>query len=110
MAFAHVQQIRSTSPKLEEMPVFLVKARLAGEGDHFEHMWLQIQRLHGDKAEGKLLNHPLHIPQLKEGELVSITTSDISDWRVYMPTGQFGPNAVPALWRAIRQMDGERSG
>lgn len=65
---------------------FLVKAAFKHEDDT-EHMWLTVYGLEPEYVHGHLVNEPFHNPQLKNGMLVEVPVSDVSDWVCMLPDG-----------------------
>ena len=89
---------------------FIIKAGLATSEEpdiEREHMWFVARRFDGDRAEGELVNQPILIKELKQGDVAWISRSKISDWSVVTPVGTFGPARIAALERAIDQLRSE---
>jgi uncharacterized protein YegJ (DUF2314 family) len=85
-------------------PAFLVKAPFSHPADSTgsrEHLWFEVRRLTGDAAEAKLLNKPQIATQLDEGSVVTIERGRVSDWRVLLKSGAFGPRYASGLLAAI---------
>ena len=85
-------------------PSFLVKASVPGGGDAEgarEHLWFEVKDIRGDRAEGKLLNDPHLARHLSLGDLVPVELDLVSDWRVDLPEGQFGPSSADRLLAAV---------
>jgi uncharacterized protein YegJ (DUF2314 family) len=86
------------------LAVFLVKSAFASalqtESDR-EHLWVQVQRVEGDAAEGTLLNQPLIAAHLKQGMHTRVHRDNISGWQVLIDGRGFGPDALPQMWRAV---------
>jgi len=60
---------------------FAVKARFSdGKESEAEWMWVEITALSGDVVEGKLLNKPVHIVSVHEGDIVRVPASTLGDW------------------------------
>lgn len=72
-----------------------------GDPDHHEHLWFEIKRFDGGFAEAELVNQPLFIGSMSKGTMARIGREQVSDWIVFTAAGRFGPDSVPALWRAI---------
>lgn len=86
--------------------VFGIKAGFTEDHDATsrEHLWFEVRRFNGDRAEGELVNQPLAVSALNKGDQVWIEREQISDWLVITPEGCFGPNDVASLWRAIDKL------
>lgn len=100
-AFASLR--RSTAPAAGTS-VFLVKASVQGGSDpegYREHLWFEVKDIRGDRAEGKLLNDPHMATHLSLGEVVPVEIDLVSDWRVNLPEGQFGPTTADRLLAAV---------
>ncbi|RYG26146.1 DUF2314 domain-containing protein [bacterium] len=68
----------SAKPVGDDRP-FILKAPF-GEGDHCEHMWVQVEAITSEKATGVLLNDPLYRHGLKKGSRVDVAVQEITDW------------------------------
>ena len=59
----------------------LVKARFENPvTGTIEHMWIEDVGFEGDKIVGTLASEPNNIPELSNGQWVSVSPEDISDW------------------------------
>jgi uncharacterized protein YegJ (DUF2314 family) len=59
----------------------LVKARFENPvTGALEHMWLEDVGFEGDRIVGTLASEPDNIPELSNGQWVSVSPEDISDW------------------------------
>jgi uncharacterized protein YegJ (DUF2314 family) len=83
--------------------VFTIKAAFThgGHAEHREHMWIEVREFKADSATGELINQPLRLAHLRQGDIVTIGRDDVSDWQVFTPAGSFAPTDVPALWRTL---------
>lgn len=107
-AFASLRDRRAAEP---EGPAFLVKASVTGGTDAEgarEHLWFEVKDIRGDRAEGKLLNDPHLARHLSLGEIVPVELDLVSDWRVDLPEGQFGPSTADRLLAAVDRFRGDR--
>lgn len=106
-AFASVgrhRRLREEARSAEGELAFLVKAAFSDAGDPErgrEHLWFEIKSLRGDSVEAELLNAPQLATHLKPGDTVAIDRSSVTDWRVILPEGGFGPANAEELLRAI---------
>ena len=85
-------------------PTFLVKAPFSNPDDANrgrEHLWFEVCRLSGNAVEAKLINTPQIATQLGLGSIVTIDRDQVSDWRVLLHTGAFGPKYASGLLAAI---------
>ncbi|MCZ6835990.1 MAG: DUF4026 domain-containing protein [Planctomycetota bacterium] len=69
--------------------------------DSTEHMWLEVRRFEGEHVEGRLLNEPMFIPDIRIEESIRVPREDLSDWIVKTEVGSFGPCNVKAMWRDV---------
>lgn len=69
-----------------------------------EHVWFEIIEASQDRARGRLINQPLTIADLKQGQLIWIERDQISDWQALTRSGPFGPETVGALREVIGQL------
>lgn len=99
---ATLEAVRHGEPLVP--PTFLVKAPFSHPADPNrgrEHLWFEVCRLAGDAVDAKLVNTPQIATHLVEGSRVSIAREQVSDWRVLLPDGGFGPRTVAGLMPAI---------
>ena len=60
---------------------FSIKAKFPyGNDDSAEHMWLSGLSYNGSVFEGKLDNEPIYIDGLHQGEVVSVSEANVTDW------------------------------
>jgi uncharacterized protein YegJ (DUF2314 family) len=93
---------------------FLAKARFetaaaAEEACAREHLWFEIVRVDGDRAEGRLLNNPTLVPALRQGDLAWIAREQVSDWQIRTPRGNFGPGSAASVLKTIDALRVETS-
>ncbi|MCZ6811238.1 MAG: DUF2314 domain-containing protein, partial [Planctomycetota bacterium] len=85
----------------------LIKAGFTDEGlepTNREHLWFELLRVDGERAEGRLINQPATVPRLNEGDAIWIDAAIVTDWRVCTPIGDFGPDEAAAMSRAIEEL------
>lgn len=114
-AFASLGLLTKERPlerSLEGGLAFLVKAAFSDGADPErgrEHLWFEIKSLRGDSVEARLLNTPQLVSQLHQGDVVAIDRDSVTDWRVILPAGGFGPGNADELLAAIDRLRGETS-
>lgn len=57
-----------------------------------EHLWFMVREIAGDRARGQLINQPMHVTTMQEGEDVWIAREGVSDWRLVLPRGIVQPS------------------
>lgn len=77
-----------------------IKAGLPGPGGR-EHLWFDVRRFEGDRAEARLLNPPISVQTVKRGDVVWIDRQAVSDWSVAIGAGSYGPGDLDALQKAL---------
>ena len=86
---------------------FIIKAGLATNGtdqDEREHLWFVVQKFAGDRAEGTLINQPVMVGDIRQGDRMWVERANVSDWSVLTPVGSFDPSRAAALERTIDQL------
>ncbi|MCZ6493255.1 MAG: DUF2314 domain-containing protein, partial [Planctomycetota bacterium] len=86
---------------------FVIKAGFAAddlEPTNREHLWFDLLRVDGDRAEGRLINQPATVPRLNEGDAIWIDAAIVTDWRVCTPSGDFGPDEAAAMSQTIEEL------
>jgi hypothetical protein len=89
-----------------DRPTFLVKAAFSDERSPDrgrEHLWFEARSLVGDSVEAELLNTPQIATQFRPGDIVQIDRRSVSEWRVMLPNGGFGPQNARDLLAAVEQ-------
>ena len=69
-----------------------------------EHLWFVVRRFIGDSAEAQLVNQPVHLNQLRKGDITQVQRETVSDWSVITPQESFGPARFGQMQRAIDQL------
>ena len=69
-----------------------------------EHLWFEVRRIDGESVDAKLLNTPQLATHLKAGETVRVEPKRVSDWRVILPAGGYGPAGTEAMREAVEAM------
>lgn len=105
MAFAALHRGREVDAPREDI-VFLLKSGFV-DASHTdrgrEHLWFHVERFEGDRAECVLLNQPVFITELKQGDRRWIERSQLSDWLVRTESRDI----VPAMAAALRTLGDE---
>ena len=50
------------------------------DGEHVEHMWIDVEEVDFEEAKGRLLSRPFALSRPKQGEQVTVSAGEISDW------------------------------
>jgi len=101
--------IRRAGEGRGEDPSFLVKAAVGSGADAEsarEHLWFEVKEVRGHRAEGKLLNDPQLAKHLTLGQIVPVEVELVSDWRVLLPDGSYGPASAHRLLEAVDRFRG----
>lgn len=69
--------------------------------DDREHLWFEVRSFAGDHVEAVLLNEPVEIAAMREGELGRHSLALLSDWAVACGHGRFDPDTVGDLERIL---------
>ena len=95
MAKAHVEAV-ATLPQFKKRfqkgpefgQLYYVKHGFPrDDNDHHEFMWVVVKTWSGDRIEGVLANDPSHRIDLRLGQSIKLTDSDIFDWLLTLPDG-----------------------
>lgn len=110
-AFAKLQPLGRGTTEEPRVKVLLKVSFAFGGGEEedrsAEHLWFETLRFEGDRAEGRLLNSPLHIMEMEKDQVLWVERNKVSDWKVHTELGSFGPNHVTSMWRAIDEITRE---
>jgi uncharacterized protein YegJ (DUF2314 family) len=104
LAMAHADLLRASGGRAPADIHFAIKAAFDdGEAGQrgAEHMWLDVIRFDGDRAHARLVNRPMHLKSVREGGMVWIDRSRLSDWVVVSPHGRFTPSQRSVMRQAI---------
>jgi uncharacterized protein YegJ (DUF2314 family) len=87
---------------------FTVQAPLEGgnDPDRVEQAWFCVKRFDAGQVEGALLEKPRSRDDLEAGSVLRIDPTTISDWRVEMPEGDFGPERWQDILPAVDRLRG----
>lgn len=114
LAMAFAALAREQSERDEEAEVeFLLKAGFSDEAHPErgrEHLWFLVERFDGDRAESILLNQPVFISDLKQGDRRWIEREQLSDWLVRSGADDIVPSMASQLRDLPNALRGERGG
>lgn len=109
-ATAYASLRRSKDAEIAELlpRAFHVQAPVGGtdELDRSEQGWYLVQRFEGDVVEASLVENPVTRSDVHAGDVARIARTDVTDWRVLLPEGVYGPDASEQLLQAIDRMRG----
>jgi uncharacterized protein YegJ (DUF2314 family) len=71
------------------------------DGEATEHFWVDPFRVVGEAFEGTLANAPRTVRNVKQGQLLSFTRDDISDWGYVRNGRQVGSFTVCVLFQRM---------
>ncbi len=69
--------------------VLFVKHGFPTPAGSAEFMWLAVNRWEGTRLVGQLSNEPREIPGLRLGQTVTLPETDIFDWMIQRPDGEY---------------------
>jgi hypothetical protein len=107
-AFASLKRADSPDVSALAPQAFHVQAPVgpADQSESREQGWFLVQKFEGDTVEANLVDDPLTRTDVHAGDTTRILRSDITDWRVILPEGVFGPDAGDELLQAIDKLRG----
>lgn len=100
LAMAFASLARQEGRARPEGALFLVKAGFTDEAhpEHGrEHLWFLVERFEGDRLDATLLNTPVAMKHLHEGETYAIDRAQLTDWLVRTSAGDCVPTDVRRL-------------
>ena len=59
-----------------------------------EHLWVLVHEIAGRRIRGELLNAPIHVKHLREGDVGWHDEAMLTDWFIRTPTGRLAPTQV----------------
>lgn len=62
-----------------------------------EHLWFEVLDLKPGRIRGRLMNHPVDVPDLRVGQELWQPLERLTDWLIVTPEGSFDPEAAPVL-------------
>jgi uncharacterized protein YegJ (DUF2314 family) len=68
-----------------------------------EHIWCQVRAFDGETANAVLLNAPRIDPSRSQGDAITVSREQVTDWQVLVQGEMFGPDQVDALVRMRAQ-------
>jgi hypothetical protein len=109
-ATAHASLRRADSADVATLAgtSFHVRAPVGGADEHErrEQGWFQVRAVEGDAVQGSLVDTPVTRADMHAGDVVRIARSEITDWRVLLPDGVYGPDAGEELMTAVDRLRG----
>jgi len=103
-AMAFTNLVRSGKPQWLALArkAFVVQAPLdGGDSGRVEHSWMAVQAIDHDQVRVKVLEQPATRPDLKPGDLLTVTRQSVADWRVQIVGFMFDPEASEQLLKAV---------
>lgn len=73
-----------------------------GDTSEREHLWFEIKEIAPGRLKGLLLNEPVYISRLKEGDEGWHDLGLLTDWNIVSVLGAFNPETADYLWDAAR--------
>jgi len=68
-----------------------------------EHLWFQVHALRESEFEATLVNQPIGIKALREGQRGTWSLEGLSDWAILGTRGQFDPSSIFFLERQLAE-------
>ncbi len=85
----------------DKQVTILVKVGLKVDSDETgserEHIWVELQKVEGDKYYANLIQEPYDIKALHEGDTIEFTIDDVTDWKIYLEDFSVEPNTAYLL-------------
>ncbi len=87
---------------------FSVQAPLEGgeDPDRVEQAWFFVKRFEAGSIDAALMEKPRSRSDLDAGSVLRVDTTTVSDWRVELPEGDFGPERWQELLPAVDRLRG----
>jgi hypothetical protein len=73
-----------------------------GDSKEREHLWFEVKEIAPGRLKGALLNEPIHIGHMNEGQEKWHDLSLLTDWNILSNLGAFNPETADYLWDAAR--------
>ncbi|MDF1663801.1 MAG: DUF4026 domain-containing protein [Planctomycetota bacterium] len=73
-----------------------------GDSSEREHLWFEIKEIAPGRLKGLLLNEPVYISRIKEGDEGWHDLELLTDWNIVSNLGAFNPETADYLWDAAR--------
>ena len=107
-AFASLKKSDAEAAKEVRDHGFTVQAPLENGNDpeRVEQAWFRVKRFDAGKVAGALLEKPRSRDDLDAGSEVMLDPVTITDWRVEMPEGDYGPEKWQELLPAVDRLRG----
>lgn len=81
--FPLYQQCFNVNPPQEAWQYIIKFACASEQTSAIEHMWFEVLGFEGEMIQAKLINTPFEIPEMQEGEIYHLPTTQITDWIIY---------------------------
>jgi len=108
-AFASLKRSEGEAASQVREKGFSVQAPLEGgkDADRVEQAWFCMKRfVDAGQVEAALMENPRSRDDLKAGSVLRLDPTTVSDWRVEMPEGDFGPERWQELLPAVDRLRG----
>lgn len=76
---------------------YSLKFALPTTDGELEHIWFSPTKIQGDRITGECANAPANIPDLKIGDVRTVSRNDISDWMIVVGNRCFGGYTIRVL-------------
>lgn len=73
-----------------------------GSESEREHLWFDVQDIVPGQIKAALLNEPMYVSSLNQGESDWHDLKRLTDWTIISPLGHFNPESADYLWDAAR--------
>lgn len=103
--FALLQQcFQHNPPQSEQWNYTLKMACTSNTTEAREHMWFELKAIQADHIQAVLINDPFNIPEMKNGDMLTLSLDKMTDWAIYSSPMQsrITPNDTFKLRRYLR--------
>ncbi|CAD75675.1 YegJ family protein [Rhodopirellula baltica] len=76
---------------------YSLKFAMPTSGGELEHIWFSPIKFEGDEITGECANDPEDIPNLKLGDVRTVTRNDVSDWMIIVGKKCYGGYTIRVL-------------
>jgi len=107
MAFASLTRTGNSQWQEIAHKGFVVQAPISPSGEgRVEQSWFAVEKIDHDSVTVTVLERPVTRPELDPGTQLTISTSDVTDWRVEIGDELFEPDEVDDLLAAVDRVRG----